>query len=175
MTEQRIAIDQYLTFELAGETYAISVGQVQEVLEYDRVTAIPRSADYMRGVVNIRGRVVPVIDLRRKFGMEAVEPTRDTSIIVLDLRVGEQEMIVGALADSVQAVVRIDDDEIEPPPTLGNSVDRQFVRGMANRDGRFIILLDVELILSSDDLSAVTGSLGDGAVVGDEAAQALFR
>ncbi len=146
---------QYLTFTLAEEQYAVDVDDVKEVLELTTVTRVPRTQEYMRGVINLRGSVVPVIDLRLKFGMEATEKTIDTSIVVLEVKLGGSTVTVGALADSVQEVINLDESVIEPPPRIGTRINTDFIRGIGKQDERFIIVLDIDRVFSEDEISAV--------------------
>ncbi|MFP4427373.1 MAG: chemotaxis protein CheW, partial [Spirochaetaceae bacterium] len=122
---------QYLTFTLDGEQYAADVSRVREVLELMPLTKLPKMPEYMKGVINIRGSVVPVVDLRRKFGMSAVEETVDTSIIVMDVGEGEKGRTVGCLTDSVEEVIDIPPESIEPAPSFGTKVDTEFIEGIA--------------------------------------------
>ncbi len=146
---------QYLTFTLAEEQYAVDVDDVKEVLELTTVTRVPRTQEYMRGVINLRGSVVPVIDLRLKFGMEATEKTIDTSIVVLEVKLGGSTVTVGALADSVQEVINLDESVIEPPPRIGTRINTDFIRGIGKQDERFIIVLDIDRVFSEDEISTV--------------------
>lgn len=152
-------IRQYLTFTLDGEQYAADVSRVQEVLELLPLTKLPRMPEYMKGVINIRGSVVPVVDLREKFGMAEVEETVDTSIIVMDVKDGEKRMTVGCLADSVEEVVDITPESVEPPPSFGTKVDTEFIEGIAKRDEQFIIVLDINRVF--DDAEIATLDSGD--------------
>jgi purine-binding chemotaxis protein CheW len=155
-----MATNQFLTFTLADEQYAVDVVQVREVLSEIPLTVIPRMPEYLKGVINIRGSVVPVVDLRTKFGLLEAEKTVDTSIIVMDLQTGAGaggdsggepgHITVGCLADSVQEVVDIADDSIEPPPTLGTSVDARFIRGLGKKDERFVIMLDINRVFQAE-------------------------
>lgn len=145
---------QYLTFTLATEQYAVPVEDVQEVLEFTSVTRVPRTQPFMRGVINLRGSVVPVIDLRLKFGLEATEKTISTSIVVLEVDLGGTDITVGALADSVQEVISLDETMIEPPPRVGTQIDTAFIRGIGRQEGSFIIVLDIDRIFSEEDISA---------------------
>jgi purine-binding chemotaxis protein CheW len=145
--------NQYLTFTLEGEQYAVSVLRVREVLEYTRVTKIPRTADYMRGLINLRGTGVPVIDLRTKFGMVQGDTTRDSSIIVMEVQSPEGPVVLGALADSVQEVIELDASQIEGPPRFGTKLATDFILGMGKQEGKFIIILDLDKIFSTDEVS----------------------
>lgn len=146
---------QYLTFTLAEEQYAVEVYDVKEVLEYTTVTRVPRTQDFMRGVINLRGSVVPVIDLRLKFGMGETQKTIATSIIVMEVEIGGDKVTVGTLADSVQEVIDLDESQIEPPPQIGTRIRTEFIRGIGKQDERFIIILEIDRIFTEDELSAV--------------------
>ena len=151
--------NQYLTFTLDKEQYAVDVAKVREVLEVPDLTKIPRMPSYMIGVINIRGHVVPVIDLRTKFGMERIEHTVRTSIVVTEIASQGELITIGCLADSVQEVVDIMGDQIEDPPKIGTTVDTDFIAGVGKKDDRFIIILDVDRVFRDDELSAVAGSV----------------
>jgi purine-binding chemotaxis protein CheW len=144
--------NQYLTFRLENEQYAVSVYSVREVLEYVPITRLPQTAAYLKGVINLRGMGIPVIDLRTKFGMPAVPLTKDTSIIVLDIKAREGLLIIGALADSVQEVIEMEASEIEPAPRFGNNVAVEYIQGIGKKDGKFIIILNMDKILSTDEV-----------------------
>ena len=146
---------QYLTFRLGEEVFALDITQVREVLDYTAITRVPRMPEFMRGVINLRGSVVPVVDLRLKFGMSATERTVNTCIIIAEVAIGGERTLLGALADSVQEVIDLSAGQIEPPPRLGTSIHADFIRGMGKRDERFVIILDVDRVFSSDELSLV--------------------
>ena len=146
---------QYLTFTLENEQYAVDVAKVREVLEETPLTKIPRMPEFMKGVINIRGSVVPVIDLRLKFGMEEGERTVDTAIIVMDINAEDTTITAGCLADSVQEVIDILPENIEGAPKLGTKVDTNFIQGMGKRDDQFIIILDIDKVFQQDELQAV--------------------
>lgn len=148
-------VNQFLTFTLADTAYALDVGNVREVLAMLPITSIPRAADFLRGVINVRGSVVPVVDLRLKLGMSRTEENVATSIIVLDIPVGDQQTVVGALVDSVQEVVDMEADKIEPPPQLGTAIDVSFIRGIGKRDERFILILDTARIFTEEEVSSI--------------------
>jgi purine-binding chemotaxis protein CheW len=145
--------NQFLTFSLEGEQYAVSVLKVREVLEYTRITKIPRTASFMKGIINLRGMGVPVIDLRSKFGMEEVAPTKDTSIVVMEVHGAEDKVVIGALADAVQEVVDLEPSNIEPPPRFGTRLATDFILGMGKKDGAFIIILDIDKIFTTEEVS----------------------
>ena len=144
--------NQFLTFSLEGEQYAVSVLKVREVLEYTRITKIPRTASFMKGIINLRGIGVPVIDLRSKFGMEEVAPTKDSSIVVMEVQGGEDKVVIGALADAVQEVVDLEPSNIEPPPRFGTRLATDFILGMGKKDGAFIIILDIDKIFTTEEV-----------------------
>lgn len=153
--EIRATTNQYLTFTLEDEQYAVEVYDVKEVLEYTTVTKVPRTQEFMRGVINLRGSVVPVIDLRLKFGMGETEKTIDTSIIVMEVDIKDDQITLGTLADSVQEVINLDDEQIEPPPQIGTKIDTNFIKGIGKQDERFIIILDINKIFVGDELGMV--------------------
>ena len=143
---------QYLTFKLDNEVFALDVATVREVLDFTTVTKIPRTPEFMRGVINLRGSVVPVVDLRLAFGMSATEKTVNTCIIVMEVRVESETAIMGALADSVEEVVDLEPEQIEPAPNIGTSIKTDFIRGMGKRDSRFLMILDIDRVFSADQL-----------------------
>jgi len=146
----------YLTFTLDGESYAIDVIKVREVLEYSDFTRVPRMPEFMRGVINLRGSVVPVIDLRLKFGMAKEEETVDTSIIIMEIELDEETITIGAVTDSVQEVVEILPSSIEPAPKIGTKLDTNFIYGMGKQGDEFIIILNIDRIMTSEDISVLT-------------------
>jgi len=145
-------IRQYLTFKLDDEVFALDVATVREVLDFTTVTRIPRTPEFMRGVINLRGSVVPVVDLRLAFGMSATEKTVNTCIIVMEVRLDGEAAIVGALADSVEEVIDLEPDQIEAAPKLGTSIKTDFIRGMGKRDSRFLMILDIDRVFTADQL-----------------------
>ncbi|HRI46003.1 MAG TPA: chemotaxis protein CheW [Ignavibacteriaceae bacterium] len=145
----------YLTFTLDDELFSVDVAKVREVLDYTNITKIPRTPEYMRGVFNLRGSVVPVIDLRLKFGMSKTENQRNTCIIVLEISLEDDTLILGALADSVQEVFEIEPEQIEPAPRFGTKFKAEFLKGMGKRDEKFIMILDIDKVFSSDELALV--------------------
>lgn len=146
---------QYLTFTLDGEAFATDISQVREVLEFTRVTNVPRTPDYMRGVINLRGSVVPVVDLRLQFNMQQTEPTIDTCIIIVEVQIDGQPTVLGALADSVQEVIDLRRDQLEPAPRLGTRVNTEFIRAMGKHDDEFVIILDMNRVFSVDELTEI--------------------
>lgn len=149
------ADNQYLTFTLDNEQYAVEVNKVKEVLEYTEVTKVPRTQQFMRGVINLRGSVVPVVDLRLKFDMGETEQTIDTSIVVMEVQIEEETVTLGALTDSVQEVIGLDDSQIEPAPSIGTKIDNRFIRGIGKLEEHFVIILDIDRIFRDDEIAAV--------------------
>jgi purine-binding chemotaxis protein CheW len=143
---------QFLTFGLGDDVFAIDVIMAKEVLDFAEVTTVPQTPDYMLGVINLRGSVVPVIDMRLKFGMEEREKTRDSCIIVVEVNVDGEAITVGALADSVQEVMDMNESQIEPPPRIGTKLNTDFIKGMGNLGEKFVIILDINKVFSADDL-----------------------
>lgn len=146
---------QILAFRLGKEVYAAEVIKAREVLDYTVITRIPQTPPYMLGVINLRSSVVPVIDLRLKFGMPAAERTRDTCIIVLEVAHADGTLTVGALVDSVEEVLEITPAQIEPAPRLGTRLKTSFIRGMVTLENSFLIFLDIDQIFSGEDLDLV--------------------
>jgi purine-binding chemotaxis protein CheW len=146
---------QYLTFVLADEVYGVEVSKVREVLELIDITRVPRMPEFMRGVINLRGGVVPVIDLGLKFEMNALVNTVNTCIIVLEIEVNGDEVVVGALADSVREVIELESEQIEPAPRIGTSLDTEFIKGIGKQGDEFIIVLNIDRIFSAGELAAV--------------------
>ncbi len=145
----------YLTFQLEDEAFALDVSQVREILDITAITKVPRAPDFMRGVINVRGSVVPVIDLRMKFGMPQVEGTVDTRIIIMEISLEGKTTVLGAIADSVNDVLELEPGQIEDTPEIGSRWRSEFIKGIGKRDDRFIIIIDIDRVFSSDDLVAV--------------------
>lgn len=147
---------QYLTFKLADEIFALDVAKVREILEVTTITKVPQTPDFMRGVINLRGSVVPVVDMRLKFGMSMTEQTVNTCIIVVEINLDGDTMVLGALADSVQEVVEMEPEGIEPAPNIGTKLNTDFIRGMGKIDDHFVMILDIDKIFSSAELADLT-------------------
>jgi len=155
--------NQYLTFTLDNEQYAIGVAKVREVLEYTKITKLPRTAVFMKGIINLRGAGVPVIDLRLKFGLPETPITKDTSIIVMEVESQNGAVVVGALADAVHEVVDIDEGAIEPAPRFGTRLAAEFIKGVGKKDDQFIILLDIDRIFNADEISVIAAGSEESA------------
>lgn len=149
---------QFLTFFLGDERYAIDVRKIHEVLEVPRITRVPRMPAFVSGVMNLRGNVIPVMDLRHKFGLGKTEITEDTSIVVTEISdvFGDEEQSVleiGLFSDAVDQVLDIPPENIEPPPAIGTSIDTSFIRGMGRIGDDFVIILKLDSLLSEKELS----------------------
>ena len=155
---RKVELNQYLTFQLGKEIFALGIGQVREVLDYTEITRVPRTPAYLRGVINLRGGVVPVIDLRLNFGMTRTEQTVNTCIIVVEVNLDGELIVLGVLADSVQEVVDMEPENIEPAPHLGTKLNTEFIKGMGKINNGFVMILDIDKVFSSDDLATVQGS-----------------
>jgi purine-binding chemotaxis protein CheW len=151
--ETTVTGNTYLTFHLDGELFGLNIHLVREVLEYTAITRVPMTAEFMRGVINVRGHVVPVVDLRRKFGLAKAEQTVNTCIIIVELEVDGESSTMGALVDGVQEVLDIMPGQIETTPRLGSRIDTRFIQGIAKQNDDFVILLDIQAIFSMDELS----------------------
>ncbi len=156
MDEQMVdEIAQYLTFTVSSESYALNVINVKEVQEFRELTKVPRMPDFMRGIINLRGSVVPVIDLKLKFGLGSTDKTIDTSIIVTEVELEGEAVTMGLLTDSVEEVIELKDSEIEPTPYIGTKIDTAFIRGMGRKGDDFLIVLDINKVLSTSEISLV--------------------
>jgi len=160
--EQLTKIDSYLSFKLGDEEFAAHVGKVLNILEMTKITEVPKSPDYMKGVINLRGTVLPVVDTRIKFGMTPTEYTPNTCIVVMEVEMEGDIVQVGALVDSVQAVLEIDEAQIQPPPSIGSKYKSEFIYGMAKIDERFIMLLDMDKVFSADEIVNVKEKTAEG-------------
>jgi purine-binding chemotaxis protein CheW len=146
---------QYLTFKLGDEVFATDVAKVREVLDFTTITKIPRTPDFMSGVINLRGNVVPVVDLRLCFEMSKTEKTVNTCVVVVEMLLDGEPTVIGALADSVEEVIDLEPEHIEPAPKIGTQIRTDFIKGMGKRDSQFIMILDIDRIFSAEELSAV--------------------
>lgn len=143
---------QYITFKLGDELFAINVAQVREVLELSQITRVPTAPEYMRGVVNVRGKAIPVVDLRLKFGLPTVADTVNSRIVVMELDLDGEVTVVGGIADSVHEVIELEPSQINPPPRIAMRWRTELIQGMGRRGEQFIILLDIKAVFSSSEL-----------------------
>jgi purine-binding chemotaxis protein CheW len=155
---------QYLTFKLDQEVFALDITQVREVLDLTDVTRVPRMPEFMRGVINLRGGVVPVVDLRLKFDMTVTEKTVDTCIIIMEITLDGETTLLGALADSVQEVINLEPEQIEPPPKIGTRLESEFIKGMGKKNDEFIIILDIDRVFLAEELSVLQATEEETAV-----------
>lgn len=162
MSDERVALNQYLTFTLDGDSFALDIAYVREILDLIPITRIPRAPEFMRGVINLRGRAVPVVDLRIKFGMGAAERTVNACVIIVEVEADGERLAVGALADSVQEVFEIEPANVEAPPRMGARVRTEFIRGVSRRDDRFLIILDANRVFSADELEMLKADAAPG-------------
>ena len=156
MEAMKQAVDQtqYLTFYIADEEYAVGVLQVKEIIEYDTVTKVPSTPPWIRGVINLRGSVVPVVDLAVKFGLPQAEVTRRTCIVIVEVDMGGEKTVMGVMADAVSQVVELSAQEIEPPPAFGTRVRVDYLKGMGKAGKKFVLMLDIDRVLSASELLA---------------------
>jgi purine-binding chemotaxis protein CheW len=142
---------------LGEEVFAVDVARVREILELTTITQVPQVPPYMRGVINLRGSVVPVIDMRLKFGMSETERTVNTCIIVVEVQMEVETIVLGALADNVQEVIELESSLIEPAPHIGTHLNTEFIKGMGKHDERFVMILDIDKVFSSEELARMAG------------------
>ena len=148
---------QYLTFLLGKETFAIGILRVKEIIEYGTLTAVPMMPSCVRGVINLRGRVVPVVDLAVRFGRPLTEPGRRTCIVIVEVAAEGEHRDIGIVVDAVNQVIEILPTEIEPAPTFGANLRGEFIQGMGKVDGRFVIILEIGRVLSVDEMAQLHG------------------
>ncbi len=158
MEEQRnLETTQYLTFKLGDEVFALDIGKVREVLDFTTVTKVPQTPDFMRGVINLRGNVVPVVDMRLKFGLSITEKTVNTCVIITEIEVDGETTVLGAMADSVQEVLDLEPEQIEPPPRIGAKLNTDFIMGMGKHNDQFIMILNIDKVFSAIELADTKG------------------
>lgn len=156
---------QLLTFLLDKEVFAIEIDQIQEVLEYTRVTPVPRTPSFMLGVINLRGSVVSVIDMRQQFEMSVTETTVDSCIIITEIDIDGERCALGLLADAVKEVVELDLDSVKPPPRIGSRIDTRYIMGMGKYDDDFVIILDIPKVFSQGELNELANTVPDSASI----------
>jgi purine-binding chemotaxis protein CheW len=161
---------QYLTFSLDHELFAVDIAKVREVLEFNSMTKVPRTPDFMRGVINLRGHVVPVVDVRLKLGLGMTPKTVDTCVVISEITVDGERTVLGALVDSVQEVIDLDSNHLAPPPHMGSRIDSTVIRSMGKRDDQFIMILDLDLVFAAEELRAFQSVPPIGAASADGAA-----
>ncbi|MBU0927454.1 MAG: chemotaxis protein CheW [Spirochaetes bacterium] len=149
---------QYLTFGIDGEIFGIPVSKVREVLEYMKPTKLPKTADFLKGLINIRDVGIPVVDLRLKFGLPEKEATLDTAILVIEIEGADGQVLIGSIADEVYEVIEIEPEHLEPPPRFGIKIDSHFIKCVGKRDDQFIIILDMDRAFSDDEAHRLEGA-----------------
>lgn len=147
---------QVLTFKLGEEIFAVDIMSVREVLDFTKITKVPQTPEFMRGVINLRGNVVSVIDLKLKFGMEKTVQTVNTCIIIVEVLIDGEKTVLGALADSVQEVVEFEGSQIEDAPKIGTRLNTEFINGMAKKNDDFVIILNIDKVFSSEEIDALS-------------------
>jgi len=153
--------NQFLTFTLGDEVFALDISSVREVLEYTTITKVPRTPEYIRGVINLRGRAVPVVDVRLKFGMPETDRTVNTCIIIVEVKLEGEETVLGALADSVKEVMDIEPKDVEPAPRMGTSIKADFIKGIGKHNDDFIIILDIDKVFTEEELTQMAAAFGE--------------
>jgi purine-binding chemotaxis protein CheW len=153
VTEQ----DQHLTFDLSEEELAVPVLNIREIIRYGKLTKMPMVPDFIEGVINLRGNVVPVINLASKFGLKLQELDKRSCIIIMEVSIDEEAVVMGIVVDKVLQVIEIPDDDVESTPTLGAKIQTNFIKGMARIEDGFIIILDISQVLSAQEIAIVSG------------------
>lgn len=147
---------QYLTFMLKGEIFAIGILSIKEIIEYGKLTEVPSMPDFIRGVINLRGAVVPVVDLAARFGKNNTEIGRRTCIVIIEVNNAQSTQVIGVMVDAVNAVLEIPSNQIEAAPSFGAKIRAEFIKGMGKIEGNFVIILDVDKVLSQDELDVAS-------------------
>lgn len=158
-------VNSFLSFKLGDEEFASHVSKVLNILEMTRITKVPKAPSFMKGVINLRGMVLPVVDTRLKFGMAPTEYTAKTCIVVMELDLDNEKVYVGTLVDEVVAVLELENNQIEPPPSIGSKYRSEFIYGMAKSDDKFIMLLDMEKVFSEMELDQIKENFESNEVV----------
>jgi purine-binding chemotaxis protein CheW len=156
-TQEKTKINSYLTFKLGEELYAANVKNVTNIVELSKITKVPRVPEYMLGIVNLRGMVLPVIDTRKKFSLPVTESTVNTCILVLEVVINNNIVMIGALVDGVKEVIEIDNDDIKDPPSIGFNLNKFFITGVYKKKDEegFIMILDMDSVFSTDDIVTI--------------------
>ncbi|MEA2102818.1 MAG: chemotaxis protein CheW [Thermodesulfobacteriota bacterium] len=152
---------QYISFKLDEEEFALDISRVKEVLDFIRPTRVPQTPEFMKGVINLRGAVVPVVDLKKKFNMDKTEETVNTRIIIGEVNIENKATVIGALADSVHEVFDLDPEDIEPAPSIGTNLNTAFIKGMGKRDETFTMILDIDRVFSFEEIELMASANRD--------------
>lgn len=155
VADMTIKTGKYLTFSLESEEYGIGILKVKEIIGMLPITSVPRTPEFVKGVINLRGKVIPVIDLRSKFDMKSISYNDRTCIIVVEIDTSQSTVLIGIVVDTVSEVLNIKEDEIEETPAFGTKLDTRYILGMAKQDGGVKILLNIDKVLSSDEMAAI--------------------
>jgi purine-binding chemotaxis protein CheW len=153
---------QYLTFSLGGESFAIPIEHVREIIEFGEITTIPMMPPFLRGVINLRGAVVPVVDLQARFDRGETTIAKRTCVVIVEVVVDEHAHLLGALVDAVSEVLTLDRNRLENKPSFGSGLRADFVDGILNLDDRFIVTLDINKVLSVEEMAALVGAAASG-------------
>ncbi len=151
---------QFLTFMLAGEEFAVPIMQVKEIIEYDGLTSVPMVPEFIAGALNLRGSIVPVVNLAVKFGLPPSEITRRSCVVIMEVMLDKEQAVMGMLVDKVLQVIDINEDDIDAAPSLGAQIRTDFIRGMGKLDERFVIILAINKVLSTEEI-AIVGNLNE--------------
>ena len=171
--ERPLQASQYLTFALGGEMFAVGILNVKEIIEYGNLTQIPLMPSFIRGVINLRGSVVPVIDLAARFGGAPSTPGRRSCIVIVEVRGNDSvRHDIGVLVDAVSEVLDIPPAEIEPPPSFGARIRADFIFGMGKVGGKFVVILEIDQLLSVDEIAQISGAGGAAEIAGTPAGSA---
>ena len=146
---------KYLTFSMANEEYGIEIEKIKEIIGMMQITTVPQTPEFVKGVINLRGKVIPVVDLRARFGMESIDYTERTCIIVVEIQVQSGTVMIGVVVDAVSEVLNIKGDDIEDTPTFGTKLNTDYILGMAKMEGGVKILLDIDRVLSGDEVAVL--------------------
>ncbi|NOQ78821.1 MAG: chemotaxis protein CheW [Gammaproteobacteria bacterium] len=160
VTEQ----DQHLTFDLSEEELAVPVMNIREIIRYGKLTKMPMVPNFIEGVINLRGNVVPVINLAEKFALNRHNSDKRTCIIIMEIDIDDESVVMGIVVDKVLQVIEIPDSDIEPTPTLGAKIQTNFIKGMARTEDGFIIILDISQVLSAEEVAIVSNMHKNNAV-----------
>lgn len=150
--------DQYLAFSLGGETFGMDIRHIQEVIQHGGLTEVPLMPPFLRGVINLRGSVVPVIDLSVRFNGDRTKEDRRTCIVILDLTQGDRHTLLGVMVDQVSEVLEIDGEDMDPPPAFGSQLRPDFMKGIGKVGGRFLVLLDVNRVLAIEEMAGLSAA-----------------
>ncbi|OWY29452.1 chemotaxis protein CheW [Herbaspirillum robiniae] len=173
--EEAVESRQFLTFLVGTESFAMPIGSIREIIEFGGLTEVPLMPSFLRGVINLRGSVVPVIDLSVRFGRAPTVIAKRTCIIIMELQQDDQQLLLGVMVDAVSAVLSLETDRIEPRPSFGAGIRADFIEGMININERFVVVLDVPRVLSVDELASLLGISSDGVLAGEDREERALR